>query len=214
MSYYNQTKASLGPWITNFATTVNAHKVALGVTGPEAGAIEAAAAAYVAALNAQEAARSAATAATEACDLKWRETMEMAALYNARFQANPSIGPALIAELGLKVHSGGSSHVVYNPTNLVATGLSNGVNKLRWNANGNTSGRTTYIIQAMYNNSGSWTIVDTTTRLRFNHTSQTPGVAVQYRIIAKRGTQTSEPSNTASVYTPGLEIVEGGQQAA
>lgn len=138
----------------------------------------------------------------------------LVATFANQFQANPAVPPELIAELGLTVRGGGGSSPLFAPANLVADGCSNGINMLKWSANGNISG-TQYIVEAAYDGTTDWDFVDVTTKSKFDHEGQTPGRPVVYRVYAKRAGQKSGFSNEATVYSGGgLQVLEGGQQAA
>lgn len=216
MSYYNTPKSNFGAWMANFNTVCAANAVALGLDIGELAEISGATTQFANAFTAQETARAAAHGATSFCDQEWSEALAVAAKFNAQFQAIPNISPLLLGQLGLTVPSGGGGTIpVFEPTNLSAFGSSNGVNALKWNRNGNADG-TTFVIEAAYGDSNTWTIVDTTTVSKYNHANQTPGAFVRYRVIAQRGSTKSAPSGTASVYDPGvtLTLVEGGLSEA
>lgn len=112
--------------------------------------------------------------------------------------ANPAISSALKSELGLNV-SPSPVGPVAPVEDLSVKGFSNGDNKLVWKRAGNKGG-TVFQVQAKIGGTGPWTIVGTTTRIRFTHSGQTPGVAMLYRIVSERGGTLSSPSNEASVY--------------
>ena len=85
------------------------------------------------------------------------------------------------------------------PSDLVATGTSDGTNHLKWKRNGNRQG-TIFIIEGKIGAATTWSIVAAVTNSAYRHTNQTPGVKAEYRIKAKRGDLESGPSNTAVVY--------------
>lgn len=216
MSYYNTPKSNFAAWMANFNTVCVANAATLGLDPAELAEISGANTQFANAFNAQETARNASLGATALCDQEWSEALAVAAKYNAQFQAIPGISPLLLGQLGLSVPSGGGGTIpVFEPTNLSAIGYSNGVNSLRWNKSGNEGG-TTYVIEASFGDGGTWTIIDTTTVTRYDHQGQTPGEFVRYRVIAQRGQTKSAPSNTASVYEPGLTLTveEGGLSEA
>jgi hypothetical protein len=199
--YYRVKKAQFGPWMTNFSTVCAANALALGMDPGELNEVSTAATQFNAAYLAQEAARAAAIGATALADQEWAEAKAIVGKYNAMFQAIPGISPELLGELGLTVPDGGGTIPVYVPTDLSALGCSNGVNTLRWKRNGNESG-TIYVIEAAYDGTNDWQIVDNSTRPKFDHANQEPGRFVRYRVYAQRGATKSAPSGTASVYDP------------
>jgi hypothetical protein len=201
-TYYNVKKAQFGPWITNFATVCAANVSALELNPAELAEINSATSQFNAALAAQQTARAAAIGATALADQEWAEAKAVVGKFNAMFQAIPGISPELLGELGLTVPGGGGTVPVYSPSELSALGCSNGVNTLRWNRNGNESG-TIYVVEAAYDGTSDWQIVDNVTRAKFDHADQEPGRFVRYRVFAQRGSTKSAPSGTASVYDPG-----------
>ena len=215
MIYYRVPKSQFQAWMANFQSVAAQNALPLQLDPAELSELATTNTQFAAAFNAQETARAAAKGATAFCDQEWNEALAVVSKYNALFQAIPGISPDLLGELGLTVPGGGGTVPVYSPTNLSALGCSNGVNTLKWDRNSNESG-TTYVIEAAYNGTNTWQIVDTATRTKFDHTDQTPGQFVRYRVYAKRGQTKSNPSGTASVYDPGmsLTVLEGGQQAA
>jgi hypothetical protein len=86
-----------------------------------------------------------------------------------------------------------------SPRELVATQASPTSASLAWNSNGNASG-VQYVIEKRVNNAGEWLQVDVVTATRYLAQGLTPGVRVDFRVKARRGAQTSDPSNTASIY--------------
>ncbi len=89
------------------------------------------------------------------------------------------------------------------PTDLRATGFSNGVNKLRYRGN-NGPNTVNYILEA--NKGDGWFIIGATRNQSFKHEGVTPGQGYQYRVQARasRGL-VSAWSNTAAVYDMKLE---------
>jgi len=84
------------------------------------------------------------------------------------------------------------------PTALAVLGFSDGTNRLTWNTAGNAP-KTTYVIESR-TGAGPWTYVDSTTRSKYDHVGQTPGVHIEYRIKAKRPAGESAYTGVVSVY--------------
>lgn len=201
--YYEMSKPELVGMMTTFASVAAANTGALGLDPAEVTAINTQKTDYTTAFNDQLAAQAAASGTVAACDQEKADTIALLSRYNAEFKANPAVSDELIAQLGLPPRNqGGGSIPVYVPTNLSALGCSNGVNSLRWEANGNAQG-TTYLIECAYDGTQDWEIVDASTVLRYDHEDQTPGRPVEYRVSAKRSSVRSAPSNTASIYSGG-----------
>lgn len=85
------------------------------------------------------------------------------------------------------------------PTDLVASGTSDGINKLKFNRNGNKP-KTVFLVEAKIGNATDFVIIGTSMKQTFEHKNQKPGVKVVYRIRAQRGDDYSDYSNTATVY--------------
>lgn len=115
-------------------------------------------------------------------------------------QQNPTVSDRLRKELGVSVRRMERTQVKpVAPADLVAHGFETGINRLKWNGNGNKK-ETLYVIEARYNETDTWELVDVTTRVRYDHHGQTPGVRMFYRVRARRPKFISEPSNVAVVY--------------
>lgn len=70
---------------------------------------------------------------------------------------------------------------------------------LSWNSNGNGSG-VQYRVEKRIAGAGEWLLVDAINPTRLRVTGLTPGVRVDFRVIARRGAANAEPSNVASIY--------------
>lgn len=108
--------------------------------------------------------------------------------------------PASIMELlGFGGSSTGRTSVIPStPTELSATGYSNGVNAVSWNRANNGYG-VSFIVEAKSGN-GGWNIIGVTKRQRFTHSGQTPGETIMYRVQAQSASGSSEYSDTAVIY--------------
>jgi hypothetical protein len=95
-------------------------------------------------------------------------------------------------------------HIVtpQRPTELAATGFSNGVNELKFAGN-NVPSSVTYVVEARAGDAARYTIIGTSRKQSFKHTGVRPGEPIQYRIRAQaaRG-MVSSWSNEAVVYGP------------
>jgi len=64
---------------------------------------------------------------------------------------------------------------------------------------------TTFRVEMMLSEGKEWIFVGNTTKTKYEHTGQTPGVTIYYRITATRADMESEPSQTVSVYAPSAQ---------
>jgi hypothetical protein len=103
------------------------------------------------------------------------------------------------AVAGLEAPPAGRFPIKANaPTDISATGSSNGTNELRWKGN-NIPGSVVYHVEAQIE--GKWSLIGTTTRQKFDHTGAIPGQTVLYRVYARSARLgRSENSNLAAVY--------------
>jgi hypothetical protein len=86
------------------------------------------------------------------------------------------------------------------PTELAATGFSNGVNSLTFVGN-NLTGSVTYVIEAKIGDTAPYALVGTCTKQAFQHTGVIPGQFYQYRVRAQAARNlVSNWSNEAVVY--------------
>jgi hypothetical protein len=109
------------------------------------------------------------------------------------FRSKKSISDGLLAELMLPPHNPPRTKTPpTTPMNLVANATGQGLIKLQWKRNGNTS-FTTFQIEYRTAPSGPWTILDTTTRVRYTYQA-VPGVTIAFRVRAKRHGLTSAAS--------------------
>jgi hypothetical protein len=187
-------------WLANFNTVAAANRAALKLTVEELGECEAGHTSMVDSIANFTTAQAAAKAATQAKQDSRSSTEGTVRTFVKRIQADKSVSDELRERLGIAVRDSAPSPInPVPPTNLVVTGLDTGVNQLAWKNNGNKQG-TVYHIEAKVGDTGAWSLIDTTTKTKFSHTGQRPGVKVAYRIRAKRGDRGSEFSNEAVVY--------------
>ena len=200
-SQFPSCDALFANWGENFALVCNANAATLGLDAGDLAEIDGAAAEFAAAYEESEAAKLRLRGAIATKDEKRDASLQVYQRFARQFAANPDIPATLRGELGLKVGQG-SLGPVQPPSELSATGFSNGENRLVWNRNGNAQG-TVFVIEARLAGSSNWEFVDVTTKTRYVDGPRTPGVEVRYRVYAKRGGAQSSISNIAVVY-PGL----------
>lgn len=85
------------------------------------------------------------------------------------------------------------------PTNLSASGSSNGVNRLTFNGN-NKLGTVVYEMWRLNGDTAPWGIIGTTRRQAYYDTPVVPGEYYNYKVRAVAATNTSDFSNVAVVY--------------
>jgi len=90
-------------------------------------------------------------------------------------------------------------YVPLDPTDLSATGASNGVNKGSFSGN-NTNGSVTFEIWRREGDEGPWGIHITTKKQVFTDTPVTPGQYYEYKVRAVAAKAVSNFSNSAVVY--------------
>lgn len=185
-------------WIINFASVATANATLLNLTSGQTTNMTVLSTAFDNARIDSTAAKAASKGATTVKRNLRKANEELFRSVAKVITVNSEITPTLKAELGLN-----TTPVPVGPvapaTELSVTGYANGDNVLVWKRNGNASS-TTFQIEAQFGSSTDWMMVGTSTKVRFTHAGQTPGVQVRYRIVSMRGGQLSSPSNTAYVY--------------
>ncbi len=120
----------------------------------------------------------------------------------ARIQVAPAVTDASKTEAHLPLRDKTRSFSApVAPQTLKGTPFSNGVNRLEWLAGGNQAG-VQYVIEQKLLTSPDWFVVDAVTARKYDHKQQTVGNQVSYRVRARRGAVTSDPSNVVVVYAP------------
>lgn len=189
-------------WFNNFATQCDSYSTLLGLTAAEVASIEAASSNFSTAWNGMNTAHAAAKEATTNKNTVRRNSVSLARQFAREFKANPTVPESLLEALGV-VGSGGTTPVV-PVTALSGVGQSDGVNQLRWNRNGNSQG-TTFVVEYRIGTVGDWLFAGVTSRTRFSHTNQQPGVEISYRVIASRSGVNSVPCSPVVLYAGGGE---------
>lgn len=192
------TENGFASWTTNFAEVAAANAAELNLSSDQTDALADLAETYNVALVDWTAKRAAAKGATAIKHTAQHNAEELFRAIAKVISANSEIPVQLKAKLGLRITPTSSGPVV-PADRLAASAYGNGVNKLVWDRNGN-SRTTIFQVQAKVGRDGPWTIVGTTTRVRFDHRDQPPGVLTFYRIVSQRAGRLSSPSNEAAVY--------------
>lgn len=207
MTYYNLGEAAFRPWFNNFVTTATAggNVGVLGLSPADVTTFNSTRTAYQDAVSAQIAARDAAEAATTTKNNSYGAAFDLVQVWAARWQADPAVTAELKQQLGLVVRdTSPSPRPLYPATEMTGTGNGVGTVKLRWNPNGNQTG-VTYFVQSRPVG-GSWSLLTATTRSRIALGGQ-PIEPTEFRVVAERRGEMSEPSYAVVVYGEGGSVV-------
>lgn len=199
-------------WIENFATVAAANAVALGLDTGDTSVMTALSNVFETAYNTSQTSKLTAKSHVAAKDTARANSQGVFQMYAKQINANAGVTNALKASLGITVAPSTSGPVVV-PTELTVIGYETGVNALAWKRNGNAKG-TAFIIEVKPVDGGVWTMITTCTNLKFDHTGQTPGVRLAYRVSAKRGSSQSVACAPVVVYEDVEPPVLMLQQAA
>jgi hypothetical protein len=181
----------------------NTNKTALGLTAGDITTLTTVQGTYGTAYSAMVTARAAAKGATSTKNTAHSALIADLRSLARRIYAIPGIDPALIADLGLPVHSGTRTPVVPSaPSSLVALAQANGDVQLKWNRSGNPRGVVFWLEEKT--ETGDWTLFGTTLKRTHVQSGQTPGETKYYRVRASSANgAVSAPSNVAVVYASG-----------
>ncbi len=206
-TYYKTPKSQLPAWYTNFVTVASANQGALGLGLPDVAALTAQQTALNTSNANRDAAFNAARAATQDRDAEIAATLDLIAGWANTWQADGSIAPALIAELGLIVHdTQPTPRPVFVPANITVAPSATGTNWVRWQRNGNVQG-IKFDLQVAYDGTDNWTAVTTVTAASFKHQGQTPGRETTYRVRARNGNNVSDWLTATAFYTGEPELL-------
>jgi|GEM_PF-1088050 len=195
--------AELVGWMNRFVTACNTYATPLGISAGELASISAAADNFISSYDLSEAARVTAKAQVQAKDDAKRNSTRTIRDFVREFQANPNITNEMRDQLGITVPSDTRTNTPpKEPLFLEAIGQTNGINLIKFNRNNNLPG-TQFVIEASYDGGADWDFAGVTTKTRFEHLNQTPGVRVYYRAFATRSGMNSVFSNSAVVYVNG-----------
>ena len=199
--------AQLPPYLNNLVTYANANLAALTLVAGDITPISTGATAYGTALNNVATAKEALKQAILTKDAARKTVTTNVRVLSRKVQGIAVVTPAQKAALGLSPRTGQRQRTApLTPAGLIATASADGTNTLSWNRNTNKLS-TVFVVKTSYVGGSGWVYVDAITSTRYQHTGQTPGVSVYYRVTATRNKQSSEPSQSAIVYGPPRRIV-------
>ncbi len=171
-----------------------------GLTAADATALRGKQTTYSDALDGTDAAQAAARVAVTAQD---KARMDLEAFLRPliqRAQLNPVVTDATKVAAGIPIRDKiRTSTAPIPPLALVATPAANGTCGLKWGANGNASG-IQYVVERKQAPATEFTTVDVVPATSWKDSAAPAGTHCEYRIRARRGGVTSEPSNVAPIY--------------
>lgn len=198
--YYKMNSAEMSFFLGNFISIADANKTELNISNETLLSLNAVKTDLDAKIVDRQAKQEAAVAATAALHQTMKNALDLISSVNNGVKSNKTVPNSLIELLGLDANDNNLTTIVaVAPTDLVAEGRSNGINYLRWKSGGNKP-RTTYIIEAKIGDAEDYVFISVTTKMRFEHKNQTPGVRVFYRVKAVHSEQESAYSNEAVIY--------------
>ncbi|HEY0429239.1 MAG TPA: hypothetical protein VGC76_15775 [Pyrinomonadaceae bacterium] len=199
-TFYPANNAEFLIWLDNFIKVASANKAELDLSDEKINELKALQTLFNNQLNDQQAKKEASSAATILVGASRKDwNIEVGSL-NAMFKANKNVTAHLLESMGLHAHGDSAiSSVPVAPVDLVVSGSSNGTNNLKFGGGGNVS-RTNYIIEAKTGDANTYSFVAVTTKTRYEHKNQTPGLRVFYRVKAARNDSESSYSNEAVIY--------------
>ncbi len=187
-------------WLNAFANGCANNSTVLSLTPIELADISNSATNFSDELNLLADAKLAAKAAADSKNKQRSRSVALARRYAKEFKANPAVPQNILVLLGIVGNN--SSNPVVPISDLVVMGCSDGVNKLTWSRNTNTSG-TIYLVEYRLDSETQWSFAAAATATRFNHTGQIPGEMTWYRVISTRAGIVSVPSTPVVVYGNG-----------
>ncbi|MCE9558679.1 MAG: hypothetical protein K8R88_06980 [Armatimonadetes bacterium] len=190
--------------LTTWNGAMNSLKVLLALKPEELVEIGKLTSDFTSALTAANTAKAAAKSAVTSKDVAKKAALTLVRKYSKKYRADLSISDSVLDQLLFAPHATpGSSTPPSVPTGLIAEDKGLSVVGLAWHANGNKY-PTTYVIETRSSATDAWTILDTTTKRRFDY--QADGNPIWFRITAKRSGLTSTPSTAVSLWVNGQGV--------
>lgn len=202
MSWIFRTEGGLLSQSTSLNQQVDANQLALGVSQARAAQLDTRTTDYAAALNAKNVAEDAYRAAVDSFQLARAALISDMSELNQFVQQQPQVTPELLKQVGFPVYTRPVRGKPVTPVNLTArVGGQNEV-FLRWSRTGNP--RSAIFNVQIKVGAGAWLPFGSTTGTRLNAVVGQPGQPTQFRVIAQRGSEFSQPSVAISVWATGL----------
>ena len=205
--YLPKGKTQLSAWLANFNSVASAQMAPLGLTQADITALTGTTGNFNLSVAGVKTAKATLKSATQAEAVATKTVGATVRGVVRRLQANPAVTPAQKAALGINPRSAVKNHTPpVTPTGLTAEAFSTGVNTVKWNRAGNKY-NTVFVVEAQVGAAAEWVEVGSVTATKFDHTGQTPGVKVAYRVVAQRAGKTSVPSSSVTLYGASVGVV-------
>jgi hypothetical protein len=186
--------------VGGIAAAITAAPGNFGLMAADAEALNASLAAFADALDASIAAQAAARVAVA------NKNAARAALENLlrpmiqRVQLDPVVTDEVRASAGIPIRDTVRTVAApVAPREVVAALASPTTARLVWNSNGNASG-VQYVVESKIQGAVAWSLLNVVTATKVDVPNLLAGQRVDFRVRARRGSATSDPSNVASVY--------------
>lgn len=202
-NYFPSKDADFIAWLANFLVVANANLVPLGIIAGDLTPISTLQPTYSTNLNDVEAKKAALASAVDTKDATKDSIIDKVRLVVNKIQANPAVTTALKLQLGISPRDGSHYPVSPVPPNeLVAELLPDGSIELDWSRNGNSPG-TQFVIEYSIPPNTQWILLNVITKTSYVHSGHPVGLPIQYLVKARKGDETSGPSNIAVVNAVG-----------
>ncbi|GAB1372790.1 hypothetical protein MASR1M45_28530 [Candidatus Kapaibacterium sp.] len=202
-NYFPSKDADFVAWLANFVTIATANTAALGLVAGDLTPISTLQPTYSTNLNDVEAKKAALASAVDTKDATKDSIIDKVRLVVNKIQANPAVTTALKLQLGISPRDGSHYPVSPVPPNeLVAELLPDGSIELDWSRNGNSPG-TQFVIEYSIPPNTQWILLNVITKTSYVHSGHPVGLPIQYLVKARKGDETSGPSNIAVVNAVG-----------
>lgn len=202
-NYFPAKDADFIAWLANFLVVANANLVPLGIIAGDLTPISTLQPTYSTNLNDVEAKKAALASAVDTKDATKDSIIDKVRLVVNKIQANPAVTTALKLQLGISPRDGSHYPVSPVPPNeLVAELLPDGSIELDWSRNGNSPG-TQFVIEYSIPPNTQWILLNVITKTSYVHSGHPVGLPIQYLVKARKGDETSGPSNIAVVNAVG-----------
>ncbi|MBL8059531.1 MAG: fibronectin type III domain-containing protein [Chthonomonas sp.] len=146
------------------------------------------------------AANGAKLAATSAKDSSREDVLTQMSSILKRVYGDPTVTDQDLNKASLAPRPSGPTYTTPNvPTNVNAKVVGPNRIEVKWNKANNIGG-TLYSIEVQHGQ-GAWTLLDTITSTRFFYTVSEAGQPISFRVVAKRGNRTSQPSAITSLWS-------------
>lgn len=198
--YLPKKEQDLKEWLANFSSIVSTHVQELGLTTQQVTQIGENYSSVAAGLAAVTSAKNTAKSKVVAKEGVVKDAIASTREIVHQIQGNANVSPELKQLLKINTHETPRTNTPpVTPTDLQAKPFINGTNRLKWKA-GDNKPNTRYVIEYRVGNTGAYSYLANTAATKYNHTGQTLGVLVWYRVRAERRNLVSDWTEGESVY--------------